>query len=80
MLDVGPAYRRGAFRLQRQAVAPSIVEGVHFLLDDIGVLTGAAAEQAGILEQRRIDALVAVESADIRRFLFYITPVILLFG
>ncbi len=78
MLHVGPAYRWRAFRPQGEAVASSILEGIHFLLDNIGILTGTATEKAGVLKCGGVNALVAIELADVSCLLLYVAPVRLL--
>ena len=41
----------GALRAQAQAVSIAIVEGIHFLFDDIGHLTDGALEQFSLLQK-----------------------------
>jgi hypothetical protein len=52
---------RGRFRTQRQPFAVELVlERVHLLLDDVGVLADATHEQRGGLDDRNADVAVAV--------------------
>src|SRR4030043_68957 len=53
--------------------------GVHFFLDDIGELPGAALEKACILEYRGIDAFISVNSRYIGDGFLHEAPVWLLF-
>jgi hypothetical protein len=54
-----------AFRTQGQQVAVHrIGEGIHFLLDDVGDGADGAREQAGFLDDRGDDLLVAVALQD----------------
>src|SRR5712692_9337391 len=45
VLDVGADHRGGGFRAQGKRAAVAILEGVHLLADDVGVLADAAREQ-----------------------------------
>ena len=51
------------FGPQRQAFPAAIVEGVHFLADDIGRLADRTAEHFGFLEHGHFDAAKAIELA-----------------
>ena len=64
VLDVGAHDRRGSLRAERQRPAPTVLERVHLLLDDVGAGARRAREQLGVLEDRRLDAPVAVERAE----------------
>ena len=59
VLDLGADHRRRVLGPQRQR-GPVIVEGVHLLADDVGLLADAAREQRGLLEDRRADLAVVV--------------------
>ena len=45
--------------------AVAILEGVHFLGDDVGILADAADEQRGLLENRRADFLVVIDAKNL---------------
>ena len=75
MFQVSPAHWCRTLWSQRYLVAAFIGEGVHFFFDDIGYLTYATSEKAGIFEGRRVNALVAVELANMSHFLLYKAPV-----
>jgi len=63
MLDIGTADGGRALRAQRHRRATTILEGVGLLLHNIGAGTDGANEKASILEDRGIDALIAVKLA-----------------
>ena len=44
VLDVGANHRGGVLRPQRERGAVAVLEGVHFLGDDVGILAHAARE------------------------------------
>ena len=53
--------RRGHLRAEGEVLPVQLVdEAVHLLLDDVGRLADRAAEERGVLEERRADAAVAV--------------------
>ena len=56
---VGAANRRGAFGTQSQRFAAEIIERVHLLLDDVGLIPNAAAEKRGVFKDWRVDLLVS---------------------
>ena len=60
VLERRPNDARGGLRAQRDRAAALVLEGVHLLGDDVGRLADAAREDLGVLEQRRVDRLVAV--------------------
>ena len=62
--QIGACDAGGEFRAQRQRIAAAVLEGVHFLRDDIGRLAERAREHRGRLEHGQLDALEAIESAD----------------
>src|SRR5690606_19719747 len=51
MLNVGADNRRGALGTQRQVVATLILEGVHFLLDDVGGCAHAPGKKPRVFER-----------------------------
>ncbi len=59
VLDVGAADAGGALGPQRQRPPGLVLEGEHLLLHDVGGLPDAAREQVGVLEDRRVERLVA---------------------
>jgi hypothetical protein len=80
MLDISPADWCRSLRAQSHAVATPILEGVHLLLYDVGPFADATSEEACLLENRGIDALVAIELADLLSLLFYKSPISLILG
>ena len=50
----------GALGTQRDRAAALVLERVHLLRDDVGRLADTASEDVGVLEERRVDGLVAV--------------------
>ena len=58
--DRGADDAGGGFRTQREAVAALVGEGVHLLLDHVGVLTDGTLEQLGVLDHGHADFLVAI--------------------
>ena len=64
VLEVGADDRRRCLRAERQRTAPAVLERVHLLLNDIRTRAGRAREELGLLEDRRLDAPVAVERAE----------------
>src|SRR3990172_3781602 len=60
VLDVGAQERRGRLGPERERVAAAVVEGVHLLLDDVGLVADPAREELGALEERQPDLPVAV--------------------
>ena len=74
MLLAGTHTAGRAFRAQGQAVTVTVVEGVHFLFDDIGHFTDAALEQIGLLHDGHADFLVAVAGQHGPHFCFQPLP------
>ena len=64
VLEVGAADRRRRVRAKCERAAPPVFERVHLLLDDIRARTRRARKELGVLEDRRLDAPVAVERAE----------------
>ena len=58
--EAGPNHARGCLRAKGHAVAASVREGVHFLLDDIGGFADGPAEQFGALHDRKPDPPVSI--------------------
>jgi hypothetical protein len=54
--------------------AAAINEGVHLLLDDVGVLADGAAEELRPLEQRQADLAVAVRGQRVAQNRFELLP------
>ena len=75
VLQIGTAYRCGAFRAQRDLIAAFIGEGVHLLFHDVRSRSYAAREKGGVLKRRRINPLITIELADTGCFLLDVTPV-----
>ena len=65
VLDVGAQERRGRLGSERQRVAAAVVEGVHLLLDDVGLVADPAGKELGALEERQPDLPVAVGLEDL---------------
>jgi hypothetical protein len=63
--DVRAADARGEFGTQRDQVAALVLERVHLLRDDVAGLAHRAREHAGRLEDGDVDALEAIEFADV---------------
>jgi len=80
VFQVGTAYWRRAFWSQGYFIPPSIFKGVHFLLDNVGLFADTAGEKPGVLKGRDVNALIAIELADINHLLLYVAPVWLLVG
>ena len=68
VLDVGADDARGRFRPERPrlAVLGPRREPEELLLDDVGDLADPALEDVGQLEQRRVDAPIAVAGGEVR--------------
>src|SRR5690606_11295553 len=64
VLDVGAADRRRPLGPQRHAVAAAVLEDVHLLLRDVGLLAHGAQEDAGVLDDGRGDITVVEEPGD----------------
>ena len=62
VLEHGPHDRRRPFWAQRDASAAPIVERVHLLFHDVGLLTDAAHEEIGGLEDRRANLAISEPS------------------
>jgi hypothetical protein len=80
MFQVGSAHWRRALWSQGYFISPSIFKGIHLLLYNICFFAYTAGEKPGVLKGRDINALIAIELADINHFLLYIAPVGLLPG
>ena len=80
VFQIGSAHWRRALWSQGYAVSASILKVVHFLFDDIGSFSHAAAEKSGILEGWGVNALIAIELTDIDYFLLCVAPECLLLG
>jgi hypothetical protein len=78
VLNIGTTYRRRSLRPQGQAVVPSIGEGVHFLVDNVGGIAHTTRKKKGVLKSGRINPLITVKLADSDRFLIDKAPVGLL--
>ena len=79
-LGVGTADPRSELGAQGHALLVAVEEGVHLLLDDVGGFADAPLEEAGLLEDRHVDLLVAEEFADPARGLGHVAPVGLVLG
>ncbi|MBA7673235.1 hypothetical protein ES703_81426 [subsurface metagenome] len=64
VLDIGPDDGRGELRLEGEALATLIGEGIHLLIDDVGLQADAPDEKVGRLKGRRADFLVAIGGHD----------------
>ena len=51
-----------------------IVEGVHLLADDVGLLADTAGEQSGLFEDRSADFAIVVRAEDAARDCFHVVP------
>ncbi len=60
VLDRGADESRRRLGPEAQAVATAVLETVHFLLDDVGVLADRPLEQLGTLDHRHAHFAVAV--------------------
>ena len=80
MLEVGAHDGGRALRAQRQVVAAAVLEAVDLLVDDVGALGAGAQEDAGVLEDRRLDLAVAVGLGDAGGGLAQPAPVGLVVG
>ena len=76
MLDVGADDAGGRLRAERPrlAVLGPRREPEQLLLDDVGDLADPALEDGGLLEERGLDALVAVSRGKVRRQPFEARP------
>ena len=70
----------GALGTQGHALAALGVEGVHFLLDDVGGLTHAARKQLGVLKHRCAHFAEAVGTAFLAHDIFNELPAVALLG
>ena len=64
MFEIGPADGRRCVSAQGQRAATPILEGVHLLLYDVRTCARSTREELGVLEDRSLDASVAVEGAE----------------
>ena len=78
VFQVRAADRSGAFGPQSHEVAAPILKGVGLFFDDVCHLADASDEQAGILEYRRVDPLVAEPLRQLLRSRLQESPVALL--
>src|SRR5690606_7878198 len=60
LLHVGPHRAGGILRPERQHLPAAILESVHLLADDVGLLADRPGEEPRFLEDRRVDELEAV--------------------
>jgi hypothetical protein len=63
MFEISAHHAGGHFRLQRQAGVTAIFEGIHLFFDDIRARADAARIDPRLLEDRRLDALIAIALA-----------------
>ena len=77
MLQVGATYRGGALGPQRHRLSAAILKGVGLLLYNVRARTDGANKKAGILKNGGIDALIAIELANLRCLLLDISKVAL---
>ena len=75
VLDVRAHHARGELRPQRDVRAALILEGVHFLVHDVGAFADAADEEAGLLEDRGVNLLQTKERRHSVHLLGHIPPV-----
>ena len=74
VLDVGADHRCRALGPQREGAAVAVLEGVHFLGDNVGFLAHAAREQLRLLEDGRADFVVVVGAKHRARGGFHAVP------
>ena len=74
VLDIGANHGCSSFRPQSERAAVTVLKGVHFFADDVGVLADATGEQRGFFQDRRADLLVVVRPEDFARDRFYLVP------
>ena len=67
-------HARGALGPQRDRPAALVLEGVHLLGDDVGRLADTAGEDVSMLEERRVDGLVAVAREQVLRRALEVLP------
>src|SRR5690606_19454937 len=60
VLDTGAYATRRTLRAQGELVTIAVLEGVHFLFDNIGHRANGTLEQLGLLDDRGTDFLVTV--------------------
>ena len=70
MFDVRSHHRSGRLRPQCQRGSVAVVEGVHFLADDVRLFAYAAGEQRRLFENRRPDFVVVVGAKHLARGCF----------
>ena len=58
MLDVSAHHGSGVFRAEGERGAVAVLEGVHFLADDVGIFADAAGERARLFEDGRADFVI----------------------
>jgi len=78
MFQIGSANRGSAFRSQGYLAAAPVLEGIHLLFYNVGVLSYTTGEKLCILKGWGINTLIAIELANISYFLLYMAPVGLL--
>jgi hypothetical protein len=59
VFEIRANHRRGVFRTQREIAVAAILERVHLLADDVGLLTHRAHEELGVLEDGCANPAVA---------------------
>lgn len=75
VFQVGPAHRRRALRPEGYFITSLVLKGIHFLFHDIRSGANRTNEKTGVLKGRAVNTLIAVELADIDRFLLYVAPI-----
>ena len=75
MFDVGAHDAGGELRPQGQLPLTAVGEGVHLLLHDVGGLAHTAHEQGRFLEKGRLEAAVAVATAEVVDGVLQVSPV-----
>jgi hypothetical protein len=78
VFHIGAAHRGSPLGAQCDLISAFILEGVHLLLNDVGILADAAHKKVCILKSRGIYASIAMEFTDGGCFLLNIAPVPLL--
>ena len=74
VFQVGAADARRPLRLQRECAAAAILEGVHLLRDDVALRPGGVGEDAQLLDDRRLDAVVVEEPSDALSGVAHVAP------
>ena len=74
VFQIGPNHRRRPLGTQGERAAVTVVEGVHFLGDDIGIFAHSPGKQLGAFEDRGADFGEAVDREDLPGGLLHPIP------